>query len=111
MGRKLKVGEIVHHKNEDRSDNRIGNLEVMTRAEHSRYHMKKTGGVPVGLRDFCLKSGEGHRFAKLNELSVRGIKRGLRLGLVQKKLAREYGVHRTTIGKIKAGILWGWVEI
>lgn len=41
LGRKLAKDEVVHHKNEDRADNRIENLEVMKRSEHSRYHRNK----------------------------------------------------------------------
>lgn len=36
--RKLKEGEIVHHKNGKTLDNDINNLEIMTRADHAREH-------------------------------------------------------------------------
>lgn len=32
--------EIVHHKNENRSDNAIENLQVMTHSEHMKLHNK-----------------------------------------------------------------------
>jgi hypothetical protein len=32
-------GFILHHRNEDRTDNRLGNLELLTRAAHNRLHI------------------------------------------------------------------------
>lgn len=36
--RKLNKNEVVHHKNFDRSDNRLENLELMSRSEHTTLH-------------------------------------------------------------------------
>lgn len=38
LGRKLLNDEVVHHINENKKDNRIENLQVMTKREHSRMH-------------------------------------------------------------------------
>jgi len=38
FNRKLKPNEIVHHKDFDRGNNLIENLEIMDRYEHNRYH-------------------------------------------------------------------------
>jgi hypothetical protein len=38
VGRLLRPDELVHHLNEDPSDDRIENLEIVTRAEHINMH-------------------------------------------------------------------------
>lgn len=41
LGRYLCEDEVVHHINHDRGDNRIENLQVMTRHEHCVFHSKQ----------------------------------------------------------------------
>lgn len=40
IGRILDRNEIVHHINEDKSDDNIENLELISRSEHSKKHVK-----------------------------------------------------------------------
>ena len=38
LGRKLSSKEIIHHINEDKLDNRVENLQIMSRSEHAKHH-------------------------------------------------------------------------
>ncbi len=41
LGRELASSEIIHHINGNCSDDRVENLQIMTRAEHLNHHRKE----------------------------------------------------------------------
>ena len=44
LGRPLKPGEVVHHKDGNKRNNEPENLEAMSRADHIREHLRRGGG-------------------------------------------------------------------
>jgi len=54
IGRKLLSKEIVHHINNDKLDNRIENLQIVTRSEHNKIHFSVNDGL-TNYQRFCLR--------------------------------------------------------
>jgi len=63
LGRCLQKWELVHHKNGDKRDNRIENLELVSRVDHIQAHGKGyKDGYAKGLAD-----GKSNRIKLLNQ--------------------------------------------
>jgi len=91
-------GHIVCHGPKGRRCNEITNLSWGTR--------EKNNG-PDMLRDGTLQHGEKSRFAKLNKMQVKVIRRLLESKtMTQKEIGDIFGVKQVSISKIKVGSTW-----
>ncbi len=88
--------EVVNHKNGNKSDNRVENLEWATKKENSEH------SVQAGLHH----KGQGHKRSKLTEAQVVEILSLIAEGKPNKELQQIFGVTSQQINAIKTGRTW-----
>ncbi len=105
IGHKLNKNQIVHHINGDMRDNRIENLEVMTRREHAQHHL--TGReMPKEQREHLSKLRTGAPRRELRTVSDEQIKTALKLhgdGWKKRDIEDKCGFSMGTIYKMFEG--------
>ena len=105
LGRPLKDNEVVHHINGDKRDNSLENLQVMDRAEHTRLHMRGISPTKDALeKQRSSRAGKPSPRRLLSREQVRGIAERLKQGLPIKDIAKEFGVSKDPVIKIRDGL-------
>jgi hypothetical protein len=113
LGRKLSSNEVVHHKDGNKRNNDINNLEVMSRSKHSKLHapiiaIPKT---PAGLLRLKLRmQGVKSPGAVLNDELVQLILSSNYKNMSSRKVAKEFKVAHTTIARIRSGKNWSHIK-
>ena len=94
LGRELSNSELVYHRDDDRRNNWPANL----------YLGDRRSNAADALRNGRHATGSRHPRAKLSDEQVSQVRRALGRGERGRDLARAYGVHRSTISRIKHGV-------
>lgn len=93
-------GKEVNHKDRNKANNRLDNLELVTRGENIRHAVKLNGGSWVPAGDKCYK-------AKLTWEQVRHIRAEVDSGrATQAAMAEKFGVNPVTISLIISRKQW-----
>ena len=96
----------ANHKDCDRNNNRIENLEWCTYKENTRHAMQN------GRMDWTKAcKGSKHGRSKLTEADALAIKKRLKLGEDYKDIAADYPVCKATIYLIMKVENWGWLSV
>ena len=90
-------GKEVNHRNGVKTDNRLENLEYVTKVENEHHAHQ------IGLKNH---RGEANPVARLTEKDVQACKELYRQGVSQRELARRFGVSQPAVSLAVNGKNW-----
>lgn len=100
-------GHEVNHKDANKADNTVNNLEYMTRSENMLHAYRHGLYVSGKQHRFAKQRGEGHPLSKLTTEQVASIRRRYVPRVVTfQALADEFGVNNSTIQNIVKERTW-----
>lgn len=108
LGRKLKKGEVAHHKDDNKRNNYPKNIELKTEQTHGKHHYDSLSDHKKREQSLHLKTqiGEENSQSKLKESDIIDIRSSLNNGAKGKDLAIKFNVDATLISQIKHYKIW-----
>lgn len=104
LGRELTRDEVVHHKDGNKENNDIENLELMSLSEHSKQH-RLGNTLSEEAKQKLSEALTGHIAAnrKLSDEQVEQIKELHNNGISNRKIAKMFNVNHQTINDLING--------
>lgn len=116
LGRELSSSEVVNHKNQNRLDNNLSNLEVGTGRDNIQHHFRVNykGIVENDLGyNLTTSCGERNSQAKLTKEQARELINLTREGWCNDSLGEKFGIHSRYVSLIRHRKRWKslWKEM